>query len=68
MTTTVEPGARVHRPAATEEELSARSLAHELTVAMRGEVRFSHGSRALYANDASVYRQVPIGVVIPPGR
>ncbi|MGH2902221.1 MAG: FAD-binding and (Fe-S)-binding domain-containing protein, partial [Solirubrobacteraceae bacterium] len=31
----------------------------------RGEVRFSPGSRALYANDASVYRQVPIGVVLP---
>lgn len=30
---------------------------------MRGEVRFDGGSRALYANDASVYRQVPIGVV-----
>jgi FAD/FMN-containing dehydrogenase/Fe-S oxidoreductase len=28
-------------------------------------VRFSAGSRALYANDASVYRQVPIGVVVP---
>jgi FAD/FMN-containing dehydrogenase/Fe-S oxidoreductase len=28
-------------------------------------VRFSDGDRALYANDASVYRQVPIGVVIP---
>ncbi len=32
---------------------------------VRGEVRFSDGDRALYANDASVYRQVPIGVVVP---
>ena len=32
---------------------------------MRGEVRFDRGSQALYANDASVYRQVPVGVVIP---
>ncbi|TPQ38039.1 MULTISPECIES: FAD-binding and (Fe-S)-binding domain-containing protein [Cupriavidus] len=29
------------------------------------EVRFDAGSRALYATDASNYRQVPIGVVIP---
>jgi FAD/FMN-containing dehydrogenase/Fe-S oxidoreductase len=28
-------------------------------------VRFDEGSRALYATDASNYRQVPIGVVIP---
>ena len=32
---------------------------------MRGEVRFDAGSRALYATDASNYRQVPIGLVIP---
>jgi FAD/FMN-containing dehydrogenase/Fe-S oxidoreductase len=30
-----------------------------------GEVRFDAGSKALYATDASNYRQVPIGVVIP---
>ena len=32
---------------------------------VRGEVRFSDGDRALYATDASNYRQVPIGVVLP---
>jgi FAD/FMN-containing dehydrogenase/Fe-S oxidoreductase len=45
--------------------VDARALAGELARELRGEVRFSPGSRALYANDASVYRQVPIGVVIP---
>ncbi|HJW55625.1 MAG TPA: FAD-binding and (Fe-S)-binding domain-containing protein [Burkholderiaceae bacterium] len=40
-------------------------LAAELKRAIRGEVRFDAGSRALYATDASNYRQVPIGVVIP---
>ncbi len=45
--------------------LDARALAGELVREVRGEVRFSAGSRALYANDASVYRQLPIGVVIP---
>ena len=28
-------------------------------------MRFDRGSRALYATDASNYRQVPIGVVVP---
>jgi FAD/FMN-containing dehydrogenase/Fe-S oxidoreductase len=32
---------------------------------MRGEVRFDSGSKALYASDASNYRQVPLGVVVP---
>ncbi|HEX5317326.1 MAG TPA: FAD-linked oxidase C-terminal domain-containing protein [Candidatus Kapabacteria bacterium] len=32
---------------------------------LSGEVRFDAGSRALYTSDASNYRQVPIGVVIP---
>ncbi len=32
---------------------------------MQGEVRFDSGARAAYASDASNYRQVPIGVVLP---
>lgn len=36
-----------------------------LKKAIRGEVRFDAGSRALYASDSSNYRQVPIGVVVP---
>src|SRR4051812_1655573 len=39
----------------------ARALRRELD----GEVGFDTGTRALYATDASNYRQVPIGVVIP---
>jgi FAD/FMN-containing dehydrogenase/Fe-S oxidoreductase len=50
---------------ATTSEVDARALARALAADVRGEVRFSAGSRALYANDASVHRQVPIGVVIP---
>jgi len=42
-----------------------RSLAGDLRSAIDGEVRFSAGDRALYATDASNYRQLPIGVVIP---
>jgi FAD/FMN-containing dehydrogenase/Fe-S oxidoreductase len=55
-TTAAAPGAA---------EVDARALARELAREVRGEVRFSPGSRALYANDASVYRQLPIGVVVP---
>src|SRR5713226_5711062 len=43
----------------------AGTLAAELRASVEGEVRFDNGSRALYATDASNYRQVPIGVVIP---
>ncbi|HYM25151.1 MAG TPA: FAD-binding and (Fe-S)-binding domain-containing protein [Vicinamibacterales bacterium] len=40
-------------------------LVTDLQQAIRGEVRFDRGSRALYATDGSNYRQVPIGVVLP---
>jgi FAD/FMN-containing dehydrogenase/Fe-S oxidoreductase len=40
-------------------------LAADLRGALAGEVRFDAGSRALYATDASNYRQVPLGVVVP---
>jgi len=40
-------------------------LERELRSAVAGEVRFDDGARAVYASDASNYRQVPIGVVLP---
>ncbi len=43
----------------------AQDLERELAAAVRGEVRFDTGSRATYSTDASNYRQVPIGVVLP---
>jgi FAD/FMN-containing dehydrogenase/Fe-S oxidoreductase len=49
----------------TQPAADLRALALELSREIRGEVRFSHASRALYANDASLYRQVPLGVVVP---
>jgi FAD/FMN-containing dehydrogenase/Fe-S oxidoreductase len=45
--------------------IDRRALAGRLAQAVAGEVRFSDGSRALYANDGSAYRQVPLGVVVP---
>ena len=46
-------------------EVDADRLAADLGRAIRGEVRFDQGSRAMYATDGSNYRQPPIGVVIP---
>jgi FAD/FMN-containing dehydrogenase/Fe-S oxidoreductase len=40
-------------------------LAAELRERVAGEVRFDAGSKAVYSTDASNYRQVPIGVVVP---
>jgi len=42
-----------------------RRLESELREKLAGEVRFDSGMRAAYAADASNYRQVPIGVVLP---
>jgi FAD/FMN-containing dehydrogenase/Fe-S oxidoreductase len=48
-----------------DDRTQAATLARELSRHISGEIRFSDGDRALYATDASNYRQVPIGVVIP---
>jgi FAD/FMN-containing dehydrogenase/Fe-S oxidoreductase len=40
-------------------------LEARLRASLQGEVRFDKGARAAYAADASNYRQVPIGVVLP---
>jgi FAD/FMN-containing dehydrogenase/Fe-S oxidoreductase len=45
--------------------VDVESLATALRAQIRGEVRFDPGTRALYATDASNYRQVPTGVVLP---
>ncbi len=41
------------------------ALRSDLAGAVEGEVRFDAQSRALYATDASNFRQPPIGVVVP---
>jgi FAD/FMN-containing dehydrogenase/Fe-S oxidoreductase len=50
---------------ARSSHLDSTALEAALRRHLRGEIRFDNGSRALYATDASNYRQVPIGVVIP---
>src|SRR5919197_2617973 len=52
-------------PQALAAPVDGRRLATELAANLRGEVRFDPGSRALYAKDYSVYRHLPIGVVVP---
>src|SRR5437868_12482907 len=45
--------------------LDAAALAADLRRELKGEVRFDDAARAIYSTDASNYRQVPIGVVMP---
>jgi FAD/FMN-containing dehydrogenase/Fe-S oxidoreductase len=54
-----------HRDRLQTLDVDASRLADELRATIKGEVRFDDGSRALYATDASNYRQTPIGVVMP---
>jgi len=42
-----------------------RELEARLKAGLRGDVLFDAGSRALYATDASNYRQLPVGVILP---
>lgn len=48
-----------------EHVVDTKVLEKDLRSPLQGEVRFDGGSRALYATDASNYRQVPIGAMIP---
>jgi FAD/FMN-containing dehydrogenase/Fe-S oxidoreductase len=65
----VEASPLVHwtSPAPPENKYAAEAdgLAEAIRKQIEGEVRFAPGDRALYATDLSVYRQVPIGIVIP---
>jgi len=49
----------------TADMRDADALAARLRPKIKGDVRFDPASRALYAADASNYRHVPIGVVVP---
>ena len=54
-----------HGVTAVREFPGRDALEDELCRSIRGEVGFDRGTRAIYATDASNYRQVPIGVVCP---
>ncbi len=46
-------------------EIDVDALERRLHATVRGEVRFTDGDRALYSTDASNYRQIPVGIVLP---
>lgn len=52
-------------PAQITAPKEAEELASVLKRRTKAEARFDRGSRALYASDLSMYRQVPVGVVVP---
>ncbi|HYZ57645.1 MAG TPA: FAD-binding and (Fe-S)-binding domain-containing protein [Streptosporangiaceae bacterium] len=51
--------------AAVPGDVDVHRLEQDLRDRVDGEVRFDAGSRAAYSTDASNFRQVPIGVVLP---
>lgn len=66
--TSREPPPTPERPDAVhwqQTHVDVDRLAATLRQNVRGEVRFTDGDRALYSTDASNYRQIPIGVVLP---
>ena len=52
-------------PPSPSSQPDAAALERALRARVAGEVRFDRGTRAAYSADASNYRQVPIGVVVP---
>ncbi|WP_134662384.1 MULTISPECIES: FAD-binding and (Fe-S)-binding domain-containing protein [unclassified Amycolatopsis] len=63
MSTAELPNPVVRVPESAEIDIEA--LAAALRERVEGEVRFDDGSRAAYSTDASNFRQVPLGVVVP---
>ncbi|MFL6041692.1 MAG: FAD-binding and (Fe-S)-binding domain-containing protein [Gaiellales bacterium] len=59
------PDPRFASPPTAFEAVDVRGLEHDLVRAVKGEVRFRPGDRALYATGGSNYRQLPIGIIIP---
>ena len=55
----------IHEDFTSSQPGYARALARDLAEETSGEVRFDTGSRAAWSTDASNYRHVPIGVVLP---
>lgn len=61
----LQPSSVDHHPHPHEQFSDGVRLEQKLRATVRGEVRFDDASRAVYATDASNYRQVPIGLVLP---
>lgn len=59
------PDTRFVAGMATVDKVNVTGLENQLRRHVSGEVRFDTATLAMYANDASNFRQVPIGVVVP---
>ncbi|BBY08190.1 FAD-binding and (Fe-S)-binding domain-containing protein [Mycobacterium noviomagense] len=59
------PDTRFTAGMATIDKVNVAGLEGQLRRNVSGEVRFDTATKAMYANDASNFRQVPIGVVVP---
>src|SRR5512146_1469890 len=59
------PAVQKKRGPVVVSKVDVPALEKELQGQVAGEVRFDRGSLGMYAVDASNYRQVPIGVVVP---
>jgi FAD/FMN-containing dehydrogenase len=62
--TIVNGGHDLRRPERTE-DIDLEALERDLRSAVRGDVRFDAGYRAIYSHDSSNYSQQPIGIVMP---
>ncbi|WP_343233384.1 FAD-binding and (Fe-S)-binding domain-containing protein [Streptomonospora sp. PA3] len=56
---------RTARAGSAEPAVDVEALRRDLLDRVDGEVRFDDGTRSVYATDASNYREIPIGAVIP---
>lgn len=65
MRSTIEPKPHLRDDVVDAPLEPPHGVSEALRSRVRGEVRFDRGSRAMYSTDASNYRQLPIGVVIP---
>ena len=65
VTVPAHPDTRFAAGMAATETINVRGLEQHLRRHVAGEVRFDRASLAMYANDSSNFRQVPIGVVVP---
>lgn len=54
-----------HEKPQQQPDVNVSALVADLARVVSGEVRFDGGTKALYASDLSIYRQIPLGVVIP---
>lgn len=59
------PAPREIEPAERAQARRMKSLWLQLEATIRGEVRFDDAWRAIYSTDASNYRYIPLGVVVP---